>query len=99
MPNRGSGRVLFSTKAATTVVGTVTSCHPLGENCRLEMTSPLASTLAEVCRDQPSRRASFESGERLEWGGFWARRDETKKIGARTKKTVASRLPVFIMLL
>src|SRR5580700_12098915 len=58
----GSGRVLSLTSAATTVVGTVAMCHPLGTNVGLEMVSPLASTLAEVCRNQWSRRASLAAG-------------------------------------
>src|SRR5580700_1598980 len=59
MAKNGSGRVLSFTRAATTVVGTVASCHPLGTKVAVEMISPLASTLAEDCSVQCSRRASL----------------------------------------
>src|SRR5580692_556585 len=59
MAKNGSGRVLSFTRAATTVVGTMASCHPLGTKVGVEMISPLASTLADDCRVQCSRRASF----------------------------------------
>src|SRR5258708_3640422 len=58
MAKNGSGRVLSLTRAATTVVGTVTSCQLLGMKPREAMTSPLATTLAEVCIVQWSRRNS-----------------------------------------
>src|ERR1700719_713200 len=98
MPNRGSGRVLFPTNAATTVVGTVTSCHPLGENCGVQMTSPLASTLAEVCRDQPSRNAIFVS-EACVWLVFWARSSVTRRNWAERKSMTARRWLKFMVLL
>src|SRR5271156_1115052 len=59
MAKNGSGRVLSFTRAATTVVGTVASCHPLGTKAAVEMISPLVSTLAEDCSVQFSRRASL----------------------------------------
>src|SRR5580658_10084546 len=59
MAKNGSGRVLSFTRAATTVVGTVASCHPLGTKAAVEMISPLASTLAEDCRVQCSCRTSL----------------------------------------
>src|SRR5271170_1623071 len=59
MAKNGSGRVLSFTNAATTVVGTVASCHPLGTKAAVEMISPLASTLAEDCSVQCSRSASL----------------------------------------
>jgi hypothetical protein len=112
MPKRGSGKVLSLTSAATTVVGTVTSCHPLGENCGVEMTSPLASTLAEVCRDQPWRRVSLPPAARsnasvLPWtlAGMagcvlsWAKSDEARRNRARTTKMTAICLPEFMVLL
>src|SRR5579872_3653381 len=61
MPEKGSGRVLSLMSAETTVVGTVTSCHPFVAKLAEEMASPLASTLADVWRVQPSRRASLPS--------------------------------------
>src|ERR1700680_1602184 len=98
MPKRGSGSVLSFTSAATTVVGTLTACHPLVENSGVEMTSPLASTLADVCSVHPSCRASFVSSVRLACVGFWARRDETGKNWTRTNRVTASRLAEFIVL-
>ncbi len=62
MAKNGSGRVLSFTRAATTVVGTVASCHPPGTKAAVEMVSPLASTLAEDCRVQWSRRVSLSAG-------------------------------------
>src|SRR5580700_10503658 len=59
MPKNGSGRVLSFTRAATTVVGTVASCHPFGTKAAVEMVSPLASALAEDCSVQCSRSASL----------------------------------------
>src|SRR6202045_2412775 len=59
MLKKGSGSVLSSTSAATTVVGTVAWCQPLGTNFAVEMASPLASTFREVCNLQPSRSGSL----------------------------------------
>src|SRR6202035_1552558 len=98
MPKRGSGSVLSLTSAATTVVGTLTARHPLGENCCVEMTSPFASTLADVCSVQPSCKASFVSSVRFAGVGFWARGDKNGKNWTRANKVTASRLPEFIVL-
>jgi len=98
MPKSGSGRVLSFTNAATTVVGTVASCHPLATNCGVEMTSPLASTLAEVCRDQPSRSGSLASGSGFAVDVSWPRREEAST-DANTKRERASRMREFMVLL
>src|SRR5437868_11234259 len=65
MPNSGSGYSFSFTRAATTVVGTVTLCHPAGWKREAEITSPPCGTLAEDCSVQPSRKESFDSG--WEW--------------------------------
>src|ERR1700728_764320 len=72
----GSGRVLSFTKAATTVVGTVASCHPLETKAAVEIISPLASTLADDCSVQCSRSASLSvcAGAALDAGVSAARR-------------------------
>src|ERR1700687_1694 len=64
VPKNGSGYTLCLTRAATTVVGTVTAYQSLGWKAGVETVSPFASTLQEDCRFQPSRRESAESG----WG-------------------------------
>src|SRR5579863_5295288 len=69
MAKNGSGRVLSFTRAATTVVGTLALCHPLGMKRGVEMISPLASTLAEDCRAQESPSNNFSEG------GLWAGRE------------------------
>ena len=101
MPKRGSGKVLSLTSAATTVVGTVAWCHPLGANCAVEMTSPLASTLAEVCSDQPS--LATDSLRRLASSGpgFEQKGRDQKEWGQNlsSERVFASRLPEFIVLL
>src|SRR5579864_5985173 len=66
MAKNGSRRVLSFTRAATTVVGTLALCHPLGIKRGVEMISPLASTLAEDCRVQESPSTNFSEG------GLWA---------------------------
>src|SRR5665811_1324889 len=99
MPKRGSAKVLSFTSAATTVVGTVASCHPLGTNCAVEMTSPLASTLAEVCRDQPAPRVTLASAACFICAVSWAKRNEARRNWVRTKREIASRLLEFMTLL
>src|SRR6266567_3772643 len=101
MPNRGSGKVLSFTSAATTVVGTVAACHPLGTNRALEMTSPLASTLADVCRDHPSRSASLVSMARFIGAACWATTVETRKnwLRLRMMSVISNRLLTFMLLL
>src|SRR5579864_9340787 len=99
VPKRGSGKVLSFTSAATTVVGTVASCQPLGTNFGVEMISPLAFTLVEVCSVQPSCRGSVASGAALAGGVVWASRDESRKTWIRIKRGRASRLPEFMVLL
>src|SRR5579864_7686921 len=101
MAKKGSGRILSFTSAATTVVGTVTSCHPLGTNCVVEITSPLASTLAEVCRVQPERRASlFSAGFLVAASVFCcAETKEIKRNETRTNEIAAHSLPLLIVLL
>src|ERR1039458_4356807 len=61
MAKNGSGRVLSCTSAATTVVGTVAMCHPLGMKAAVETISPLASTLVEDCSVQWSRSSSLSA--------------------------------------
>jgi len=61
---------LSFTRAATTVVGTLALCHPLGMKRGVEMISPLASTLAEDCRVQESLSSNFS--ERGLWAGWEA---------------------------
>ena len=98
MPKNGSGRALSFTSAATTVVGTVASCHPLGENCGVEMTSPLASTLAEVCSVQPSCRTRRFSGEDFE-SADCASRGSVMKSCARKKNGKTRRMREVMVLL
>src|ERR1700733_7425343 len=93
MPNNGSGKVLSLTRAATTVVGTVASCHPLGENCGVDITSPLASTLADVCSVQPSCSINLSDDF------SWAKREEARRNWTRTTVTTSHRLPEFMTLL
>src|SRR4051812_4341140 len=103
MPGKGSGRVLSFTKAATTVLGMVAVCQPFGANVGVEMTSPLASTLAEVCSAQPSCSISLVSPvgfiAGLAGAFCWAGSKELKKICARRKKEKNSGLPDFMVLL
>src|SRR5215813_11822294 len=101
MAKNGSGKVLSFTSAATTVVGTVTSCHPFGANPGVEMASPLASTLAEVCRVQPEFRVSLFSAGWVAGAAVFccAERNGTKRNEARTKEIPAHRLPLLIVLL
>src|SRR6202167_1198533 len=61
MAKNGSGRVLSFTSAATTVVGTVASCHPCGTKAEVAMVSPLASILVEDCSVQWSRRTNLSA--------------------------------------
>src|SRR5207244_2568181 len=69
-------------------------------NCGVEMTSPLASTLADVCSAQPSRRAKLASVAGFFVAGVWPkRRDEIKRAWRRMKTLIAARLPVFMALL
>ncbi len=89
MAKNGSGRVLSFTRAATTVVGTVTSCHPLGTKAGVEMISPLASTLAEDCSVQWSRRASWSGVRR---GPVWRRECRRPREGAEKRKSKQQQL-------
>src|SRR5215470_18878085 len=57
MPKNGSGRSRAFNCAATTVLGMDTGSQSLGWNAGVEIVSPVSLTFAEVCRDQPSRRA------------------------------------------
>src|ERR1700745_816191 len=105
IPGKGSGSDLSLTRAATTVLGMAAVCHPLGTNAGVEITSPLASTFAEVCKVQPSRSISLLSA-----AGFsavaaaaavfcWAARNELNRNCVR-RKTVRDRgLPGFMGLL
>src|ERR1700733_2208270 len=106
MAKNGSGRVLSLTSAATTVVGTVASCHPWGTKAGVEIISPLPSTLAEDCNVQCSRRASLSGGAGvpgLDVGVFAARtdcalRNETSNKSANRCLGKARRAVEFILL-
>src|SRR5581483_5916402 len=80
------------TSAATTVVGTLTVYHPLGENCGVEISSPAFSTLQEDCRVHPSRRVNTGSGDVAEVVCAWA-----NVIRGKGKRTSVSRTQFFVI--
>src|ERR1700683_179878 len=106
MAKNGSGRVLSFTRAATTVVGTLASCHPCGLKATVEIISPLDSTCAEDCSVQSSRRTSFSLDvlwlNGLEALGLAAERQGTRiaitKICAKKRRRKASCFEGFILL-
>src|SRR4029453_16862785 len=62
IPKNGSGYVPFSTRAPTTVLGTVMADHAEASKPGCDTDSPPASTRAEDCSPQPSRRTSRPPG-------------------------------------
>src|SRR5438552_7590940 len=92
MPNAGSGKTLFFTCAANTVLGTVTAYQPLGWNCGVERTSPVSPVLAEDCRAQPSRKLIVFSG--------WLRLADScanRRAGKNNSSNMPHKLRIFMM--
>src|SRR6516165_616373 len=92
MPNIGSGKTLCFTCAATTVVGTVTSIHPLVAKPGFEIASPSCPAFADTsillddCRVQPSaRKGRLEMVER--GGACWERLNDAahRRITSHTR--------------
>ena len=86
MPKAGSGYTFCFTRAATTVVGTVTAYHPVGWKRGVESTSPRCCTLAEDCSVHPSRKESLDSVCGCRVGDCCAERREQREQNIRHSK-------------
>src|SRR5258708_1577769 len=62
IPKKGSGYVPFSTRAPTTVLGTVIADHAEASKPGCDTASPPAEAFSEDCRLQPSYKARRPAG-------------------------------------